>query len=303
MLDRATTDLLSRGRVDLVRLRELFERGFTDADLGRAFNVTVSTVVRHRREQKLLRRKDREIHSRHAPKTVLDRCSKMPPVNHPALHGARTIYPSTVVGVCDLPNILVSGDNSRKIGSRIFKGWWKGFPVFTLTLEERATCPTSCAMWRSCYGNNMHFARRVRHGAAFEARLAEDVARLASLFPSGFAIRLHVLGDFYSVAYVDLWRALIEKFPNLHVFGFTARCDRGDAITRALVRLVVDYWPRAALRFSNAPTLVASTVTIEHPFQTPPDAILCPAQVGRTKNCGTCALCWSTERRIAFLRH
>ncbi len=33
------------------------------------------------------------------------------------------------------------------------------------------------------------------------------------------------------------------------------------------------------------------------------DAIICPAQTGKADSCGTCALCWHTKRRIAFLQH
>src|SRR5262249_24811065 len=34
----------------------------------------------------------------------------------------------------------------------------------TLTLEERATCPTTCRHWRDCYGNKMHRAQRWQRG-------------------------------------------------------------------------------------------------------------------------------------------
>lgn len=59
---------------------------------------------------------------------------------HPALVEGRTIFPSTVVAPADSPRLLVSGTNQRKIGRIVSKGRWKGFPLYTLTLEERATC-------------------------------------------------------------------------------------------------------------------------------------------------------------------
>jgi hypothetical protein len=86
-----------------------------------------------------------------------------------------------------------------------------GMPIYTLTLEERATCPTSCGHWRSCYGNSMHFAHRIDHRSpGFATLLAANVKRLGVEHPHGFVVRLHVLGDFYSVAYVDLWAALLD---------------------------------------------------------------------------------------------
>ena len=39
--------------------------------------------------------------------------------------------------------------------------------------------------------------------------------------PNGFAVRLHNLGDFYSLQYVALWRRLLARHPALHVWGYT----------------------------------------------------------------------------------
>ena len=50
----------------------------------------------------------------------------------------------------------------NKLGRLVTKGKFKGYKVFSLTLEERATCPTSCERWGDCYGNNMPFAHRLQ---------------------------------------------------------------------------------------------------------------------------------------------
>ncbi len=215
----------------------------------------------------------------------------------------RTAHPEAVVSAIGATNILVSGANSRKIGDLVTKGRWRGFPIFTLTLEERATCPTTCRNWVSCFGGHMPFAKRIRHDAAFEERLEHELAVLNARYPAGFAIRLHVLGDFYSVAYVELWRQFLARFPALRVFGFSARWDRNDPIAVALVRLTIEQWDRFAMRFSDAPSDECSTITIDHPIQAPADAIICPAQTGKTAGCGTCGFCWNSKRRVAFIRH
>ena len=114
--------------------------------------------------------------------------------------------------------------------------------------------------------------------------------------------RLHGAGDFYRVAYVALWRKLLERHEGLHVFGYTARAD--DAIADALRSLARDAgWSRFAMRFSNGPFPLRSTVTIESVRQKPVGAVVCPEQIGRTESCSTCALCWSSERPVAFLQH
>ncbi len=229
--------------------------------------------------------------SRMSPKSLHGRGTHgMPAIDHPAIIGARTMYPSTVVSIAETRfDVLKSGFNSAKIGKRIQKGRWKGFEVYTLTLEERATCPK---------------AQRFEHGTPMESRLIYEVSMLARAHPGGFAIRLHVLGDFYSVRYVELWEMLLGQFPQLHAFGFSARWDtHADPIADALVRLVLKNWDRFAIRFSNAPVDECSTVSIEHPLQAPSDAVVCPQQLGKTTACSTCALCWQSKKRIAFVTH
>ena len=54
--------------------------------------------------------------------------------------------------------LLIKKSTNVKLGKKVTKGKWKGFPIFTLTLEERATCPKSCQHWATCYGNNMLYA-------------------------------------------------------------------------------------------------------------------------------------------------
>lgn len=242
--------------------------------------------------------------SRHAPESLAGKVARLPPVDSEVLSESRTRYPATRRDPGAAERVLKSGFNSAKIGARVMKGKWIGFPIYTLTLEERATCPRSCRHWRSCFGNVMHFAERFHAGPALERKLEAEVAALAAIHPDGFVVRLHVLGDFYSIGYVALWERLLDQHPELHVFGYTARIDGlTDPIAKALVRLSMANWDRFAMRFSNAPIDECATVSIEHPFQAPADAVICPAQLGKTESCSTCALCWQSRRRVAFLQH
>ncbi len=237
----------------------------------------------------------------HRPLTGM--AARMPAFDNPALMESRTVFSSTVTPASEADRILKSGKNAGKIGGIIRKGRWSGVPVFTLTLEERATCPKSCAHWRSCFGNNMHLAQRIRDDGMLTARLSAELDDLSARYER-YAIRLHVLGDFMSVAYVEFWRDMLQAHPGLRVFGFTARIDFGiDPVADILAETVRQNWARFAIRFSNAPLSGCATVSIEHPFQKPADAIICPAQVGKTESCSTCALCWATTKRIAFLQH
>lgn len=229
---------------------------------------------------------------------------RLPSFDAPPIVEGRTVYPSTVHNPADGEPILKSGMNNSKIGRMITKGKWAGFPIVTLTLEERATCPRSCNHWRSCYGNTMQLASRMMAGPALEAGLRVEIARMSAIHRKGFAVRLHVLGDFYSVAYVQMWADLLDRHPPLHVFGFTARWNaQRDPIARVLIDLTLQRWDRFAMRFSDAPIDECATVSIEYPGHKPDDAVICPQQLGKTQTCGTCALCWHSKRRIAFIQH
>lgn len=236
-----------------------------------------------------------------------DRVSRTPPrplaESHAAVADGRTLFRSSVVRAEASPRLLVSGHNNPKIGRRVEKGRWAGMPVYTLTLEERATCARTCHHWRTCMGNSMPFSRRHRHGPEFEDKLGVELMVKNAIHPAGFVVRLHILGDFYSVEYVDLWREWLREFPALRAFGFTARLP-GTEIGDAIAALRDAEPERFAMRFSR-PASVDGTreaITI-WPSQDAGDAITCPAQRHKTAACVTCGLCWSQDRNIAFMAH
>lgn len=227
--------------------------------------------------------------------------------NHPAVVEARTIFPTTVndVGNPRVKRLLKGGENSRKIGKTITKGRLRGCPIFTLTLEERATCPRSCAVYGACYGNGMPYAQRLKHGAEFEARLWDELEAKQARHPRGFLVRLHVLGDFYSVDYVALWAGALASFPALNVFGYTAREPESD-IGAALAELVGYHGQRFAIRFSGHDGPTDGSVVIDDARHDHlPGTIICPAQTDESgeRHCGSCGLCWQSQRTIAFARH
>lgn len=217
----------------------------------------------------------------------------------PAYRSGRTIFPSRVFDPDEVQRVLKSGHQSRKIGKFVTKGPRRGWPLFTLTLEERATCPRSCEAWAFCYGNNMQAAERLVAGPELEEALWNELLALQFAHPSGFMVRLHVLGDFYSLAYVRLWERALSAFPALHVFGFTAR-GRETQIGSRLYAMAVADWERFAVRFSgmDGPDLGSQLMPDHHS-----SAIPCPAQTEATDCCATCGLCWHSQRSIAFARH
>lgn len=217
----------------------------------------------------------------------------------------RTRYPRQVVAPEDVARVLVGGENNRKIGGRIGKGRWKGMPIYTLTLQERATCWSGCHHLADCYGDNMPFARRLAAGPGLVACLDRELAMLGEKHPAGFVVRLHVLGDFYSVDYVRSWTEWLRRHPGLHVFGYTGWQPK-SGIGRAVAAMVEEFgWGRCAIRFSGGGLASRCAHHTADPAACgrTPDGIVCPEQTGQAGRCCSCTLCWTTERNVVFIDH
>lgn len=224
-------------------------------------------------------------------------------LRRPAIAAGRSIFHAKGVRPAAAP-VLVSGHSNVKIGRDVRKGPLRGYWIYTLTLEERATCPRTCHHWATCYGNNMPYARRVSHldRGALEAAIRADVERLLSVRDRvGILVRLHALGDFYSAPYVRFWSALLREFPRLAVYGYTAWGPTTD-IGRAVAAAKREHGLRFAVRWSNGAEATDCAVPVRAVDEAV-NAIVCPEQTGRVDGCGKCGLCWGTRRNIAFLEH
>lgn len=218
--------------------------------------------------------------------------------DNPALSEHRTVFPYRVKTVTEVKRVLQSVANNSKLGNGVpvvAKGKWRGVAAFSLTLEERATCPSTCTMWADCYGNNVRFATRISNDdpGALMAKIEGEAKALLRTYGK-ILIRPHVLGDWFSTEYAAFWRRLVLEHRGLHIFGFT-QWPRDSEIGRA-VQAINDADPeRVWVRFSNAGGPMSANVEGE--------GIPCPEQLGRTDSCMTCGLCWSTTHPISFKRH
>jgi len=269
----------------ITELRQLWDGGIKPAAIGKHMGRSRAAIVGKSRVLNL------HFHKR-GPIRLAS--------THRAVTEARTIFPTRVSEPVDGVALLKPGSDTRKLGHEVAKGRWRGMPIYSLTLEERATCPRACKVFTTCYGNRMWMARRWQAGPELEARLDVELRGLQERHPLGFVVRLHILGDFYSVDYVKLWRAWLRKYPALNVFGYTA-WDVGTDIGREIAQLRADRWDRFSVRTSGAKT-GARTLVVTTPERAN-GAIICPSQTNKTASCATCGLCWHSKRAIAFLEH
>lgn len=236
--------------------------------------------------------------------------SRLPSLELPAIRERRTFFLKSVKRVDQMTNLLVSGHSNVKIGRDVrvgkFVGWW----LYTLSLQERATCPSSCVHWQGCYGNAMPYAKRIDHtDPDFLPALEANLDRLCAITTRpGIIVRLHALGDFYDVDYVGFWAEMLVKHPNMIIFGYTAYHPNSpnlewSAIGQAIDKLVDTFPGRAMIRFSDGGLASRSTVSIVNAEDCPPGAFVCPEQTGQFEACGKCGACWTTLKNVAFMTH
>jgi hypothetical protein len=232
----------------------------------------------------------------------------------PAAHAGRTAFLNKIQPVDSRFDLLVSGHANIKIGRDVRKGrMFRGYWIYTLSLEERATCPLTCLHWFDCYGNNMPLAKRVDHRdtiALFEQLEREIGRRLRSprnripgnRYRSGVLIRLHALGDFFSPSYVRFWAYMLERHDRLGIFGYTAH-RKGTPIGDAIEEVRRAHPDRFRIRWSDGGEAEDCTVSITGTDDKPEGAFVCPEQTGRVQACGKCGLCWASKRNVAFVAH
>lgn len=205
--------------------------------------------------------------------------------------------------------VLKSATTNNKIGgksNRITKGpkVFRGKSLYSLTLAERATCPMDCKQWDNCYGNNMPFAHRYLPNVDLEHSIWLDLQELNRKHPEGFAIRLHILGDFYSVGYVNFWRKKLVEFPNMVIYGYTHR-KAGTRIGDAVAKMATDFGDRVSILRSDGEGAdrLPFAITVKRGQTPDPSIVVCPEQTERVNSCLECGLCFNSRTSVQFLEH
>jgi hypothetical protein len=152
-------------------------------------------------------------------------------VDHPSIINGTTKFANSKLTNLDpmKEKTALKASSNAKLGKKVLRGAWKGAEILTLTLTERETCPVTCEHWNDCYGNNMHLAKRLS-----TVNLMEAIERdLNNLNPAKqYVVRLHVLGDFYSVEYVEFWNRMLDTYSNIKIFGYTAHAINNDHLRK-----------------------------------------------------------------------
>lgn len=184
-------------------------------------------------------------------------------------------------------------------------GPFKGMPLYSLTLEERATCPSDCGAWDICYGSNMPFATRwdtSDGGLLLMQKLREELDGLDRKHPRGYSLRLHVLGEFFSLDYVDFWYDQLRARPALNIYGYT---HVSGALRDAIDDVAATFGVRFVIFQSQAPTGFSARPAALLEGEEGADKLpICPEQTKQSPGCLACGLCtmrW--VRGVTFKKH
>jgi hypothetical protein len=148
----------------------------------------------------------------------------------------------------------------------------------------------------------MPFAHRIEHGPALELRIADELGVLLEKYPEGIVIRLHVLGDFYSLRYIKFWERMLVEFPTLCIFGYTGH-PPASRLGKAMLILNLRYAERCVVRYSRSKesTGMGNLYAADESFEGA--AFDCPEQSGKVDSCADCGLCWASTKTVRFQTH
>ena len=177
-------------------------------------------------------------------------------------------------------------------------------PSFSLPVLK--TCPGKTEFCsRLCYGLNGRFAQQKMRQifqnnleASTQIDFVERIVR--EILKTGTEVfRLHVVGDFYSVEYVERWIEIADRLPGVKFFGST-RSWRVPGLRDAVTRF--RDLPNVYLRASIDPTHLDKPTSSWGVWSIEGVGDPCPHDYGLGQKCLTCKKCWQTKDSDLRLR-
>jgi hypothetical protein len=201
------------------------------------------------------------------------------------------------------------GRGNLKIGPNVFT-----YSKLPGRPEDGGTCPGARECLEYCYSLRIRATTPLVWQVYKENTL--NGPSLPSLPGEAALVRLHVTGDFDTVAYIEAWIALVKKHPDVYFWAYT-RSWRVPSLLPALERLralpniqlfaSIDRtgqdlppatWRRAYV-LPPGPMSEASYVLARGRL-----AYVCPEEQGRKPNCESCLYCVRGRKGdVAFVQH
>lgn len=191
-------------------------------------------------------------------------------------------------------------------GGYVHGGSKVGKHVWTYSRTPIETCPGATAWCKSvCYD-----VKSLRYPEARNKRAANAENPAVPAVPAkAKTLRIHIGGDFDSVAYICAWHKRISDRPDVAFWAYT-RSWRVSRLLPALEKLrALPNLQLFASVDSTTPETPPAGWRIAHAvpsFEAPdkPQGYACPEQTGRKPDCERCAYCFAGKRGdVVFAEH
>lgn len=107
------------------------------------------------------------------------------------------------------------------------------------------------------------------------------------------AFRLHVIGDFYSVEYIEKWITIVKALPTVMFFGSTRswRCDFLSSAIKVF-RNIENVYLKASVDLTDTLNPVGCGWNV---WAVEGEGMPCPHDEGKVASCFDCKRCWTKK--------
>jgi hypothetical protein len=197
-------------------------------------------------------------------------------------------------------------------------GQWSEYydKVFVWNLPVVLTCP-GASQWclRHCYNADKRhekfpidsWHKNLQFFLEDKKALAIELLKILTQENGRVAVRIHSSGDFFSNEYINFWKDLINKTPDVNYWAYTRSWVK-PALSESLNELKKSPNLQLFASWDNTmpqapPNWRKSIVySLKEPISN--NGIICPEQSGKSPNCATCNYCIKKNKGdVYFILH
>lgn len=182
-----------------------------------------------------------------------------------------------------------------------------GRRIHNFSMTPGASCPGASAWCASaCYAKRPYHRWKKQVGDTWDENFEATQAGVMPEIPKGAkAFRIHVSGDFYSVAYTAAWIAIIKSRPEVKFWAYT-RSWRVPELKKVLQKLhdLPNMQLFASIDWTMGEQPPAGWRVARIKGDDRFTGYACPEQDGRKPNCESCGYCFKGQRgNVTFKVH
>ena len=182
-----------------------------------------------------------------------------------------------------------------------------GFTVYVNEKEYKliGTCPTTC---RGCYATNGNYRfQSVKNALGMRTWLAQnDIDFLKRAIMAQIeadkidVLRIHAAGDFFSLAYVEMWRTIAKRFPDCLMWSYTKKAAAEKAFNDIPnINIVKSIVPGFGFNFGHCDYILNVYKALK---ETGKDVYVCKCGTDKEQHCINCGACRKCEH-VLFIEH